>query len=187
MTSSCLVNYSKLWSEMPSQCTFDKHTKLAPWRRKHLNSCACSHSVFRRLVVFMLKELNLLRSYVGPRPTLWFSCSRRFSWSLTFFNPIFLPPAYSPAFIYFGRERGWWITCNYPTVLKEKNINIKSTTCSIYWLKSVLHEEKRREQENYNVGLRPTLWFSSCNTDFSQKIAQVVPFLFIFFSFKTVG
>jgi len=37
-------------------------------------------------------------------------------------NPIFLPTAYSPALIYFGRERGWWITCNYPTVLKEKNI-----------------------------------------------------------------
>jgi hypothetical protein len=26
-----------------------------------------------------------------------------------------------PALIRFGRERGWWITCNYPTVLKEKN------------------------------------------------------------------
>jgi hypothetical protein len=39
---------------------------------------------------------------------------------LTLFNPIFLPPTYSPALIYFGRERGWCITCNYPTVLKEK-------------------------------------------------------------------
>jgi hypothetical protein len=38
----------------------------------------------------------------------------------TEYNPIFLPPAYSPALIYFGRERGWWVTCNYPTVLKEK-------------------------------------------------------------------
>jgi hypothetical protein len=37
-------------------------------------------------------------------------------------NPIFLPTAYSPALICFGRERVWWITCNYPTVLKEKNI-----------------------------------------------------------------
>jgi len=37
-------------------------------------------------------------------------------------NPIFLPTAYSPALICFGRERGWWITCNYLTVLKEKNI-----------------------------------------------------------------
>jgi hypothetical protein len=70
-------------------------------------------------------------SYVGPRPTLWFSCSRRFSWSLTLSNPIFLPPAYSPALFYFGRERGWWITCNYPTVLKEKNRNRKSTTFAI--------------------------------------------------------
>jgi hypothetical protein len=40
---------------------------------------------------------------------------------LTLSNPIFLPAAYSPALICFGRERGWWITCNYPTVLKEKN------------------------------------------------------------------
>jgi hypothetical protein len=90
---------------------------------------------------------------------------------LTLSNPIFLPPAYSPALIYFGRERGWRITSNYYTVLKEKKINInrKSTTCVICWLKSVLHEEKRREQENHN--------------------AQVVLFLFvfIFFSFKTVG
>jgi hypothetical protein len=71
-------------------------------------------------------------------------------------NPILLPPAYSPALIYFGRERGWWITCNYPTVLKEKNRNRKSTTCAICWLKSVLHEEKRREQENHNVRRGPT-------------------------------
>jgi hypothetical protein len=35
-------------------------------------------------------------------------------------NLIFLPTAYSPALICFGRWRGWWITCNYPTVLKEK-------------------------------------------------------------------
>jgi len=41
-------------------------------------------------------------------------------------NPIFLPTTYSPALIYFGQERVWWITCNYPTVLKEKNINMNS-------------------------------------------------------------
>jgi hypothetical protein len=35
---------------------------------------------------------------------------------------MFLPTAYSQAIICFGRERGWWITCNYPSVLKEKNI-----------------------------------------------------------------
>jgi hypothetical protein len=40
--------------------------------------------------------------------------------NLTLSNPIFLPTAYSPALICFGRQRGWWITCNYPTVLKEK-------------------------------------------------------------------
>jgi hypothetical protein len=61
---------------------------------------------------------------------------------LTLSNPIFLPTAYSPALICFGRERGWWITCNYPTVLKERNR--KSTTCAICWLMFVLHEEKRR-------------------------------------------
>jgi hypothetical protein len=138
-------------------------------------------------------ELNPFWSYVRPCLTLWFSCSRRFSWSITLSNPIFLPPAYSPALIYFGRERGWWVTCNYPTVLKERNR--KSTACAICWLKSVLHEETCQEQENHNVGLRATLWFScsrrfsSCSTDFSQQIVQVVLFLFLFmfFSFKTVG
>jgi hypothetical protein len=40
---------------------------------------------------------------------------------LTLSNPIFLPTTYSPALICFGRERVWWITCNYPTVLKKKN------------------------------------------------------------------
>jgi hypothetical protein len=91
---------------------------------------------------------------------------------LTLSNPIFLSPTYSPALIYFGRERGWLITCNYPTVLKKKNINRNSTTCAICWLKSVLHEEKHREQENHNFG-----W----------QIAQFVLFLFLFFSFKNVG
>jgi hypothetical protein len=41
---------------------------------------------------------------------------------LTLSNSIFLPTAYSPALTCFGREQGWWIACNYPTVLKEKNI-----------------------------------------------------------------
>jgi hypothetical protein len=40
---------------------------------------------------------------------------------LTLSNSIFLSISYSPALICFRRERGWWITCNYPTVLKEKN------------------------------------------------------------------
>jgi hypothetical protein len=71
---------------------------------------------------------------------------------LTFSNPIFLPPAYSPALIYFGQERGWWITCNYPTALKEKNRNRKSTTCAICWLKSVLHEENRRTGSDSRAG-----------------------------------
>jgi hypothetical protein len=40
---------------------------------------------------------------------------------LTLSKPIFLPTAYFPALIFLGRERGWWITCNYPIILKEKN------------------------------------------------------------------
>jgi hypothetical protein len=32
---------------------------------------------------------------------------------------------YSPALICFGLERGWWITCNYPSVLKEKIIEVQ--------------------------------------------------------------
>ena len=66
--------------------------------------------------------------------------------SLTLSNPIFLPTAYSPALIYCGQERGWWITG---------------------WLKSVLHEEKCRTgsysgagkqmQKKKRVGQAPTV------------------------------
>jgi hypothetical protein len=44
---------------------------------------------------------------------------------LTLANPVFLPTAYSPALVCFGLERGWWITSNYPTVLKKKNMEIQ--------------------------------------------------------------
>jgi hypothetical protein len=102
------------------------------------------HFTFKSLTIV---DINIVCAviYVGV-------CSH-----LTLSNPIFFPPTYSPALIYFGRETGWWITCNYPTVFKEININRKSTTCAICWLKSVLHEEKRREQENHNVEGSPTL------------------------------
>jgi len=52
----------------------------------------------------------------------WWASGAGTSFPLTLSNPIFLPTTYSPALIYIGWERGWWITCNYPTVLKEKNI-----------------------------------------------------------------
>jgi hypothetical protein len=42
--------------------------------------------------------------------------------NFTLSKPIFLPTAYSPALICFGRGKGWWSTCNYPTVLKEKDM-----------------------------------------------------------------
>jgi hypothetical protein len=91
----------------------------------------------------------------------WWMGMKFFSFSivLTLSNPIFLPPAYSSAHIYFRQERGWWVTCNYPTVLKEKNR--KSTTCAICWLESILHEEKHQEQENHNVRQCATLWLYS--------------------------
>jgi hypothetical protein len=121
---------------------------------------------------------NPFRSYVGPRPTLWFSCSRCFSWSLILSNPIFLPPTYSPALIYFWREKGWWITCNYPTVLNETNIsrNRERATCAICWLKSVLHEEKRREQENHTLGRRTG---KSDSRKKSESIIFLFPTLFL--------
>jgi hypothetical protein len=46
-------------------------------------------------------------------------CSKHFVYVLTLSNPILMAPAYSPALLYFGREKGSWITCNYPTVLKH--------------------------------------------------------------------
>jgi hypothetical protein len=57
---------------------------------------------------------------------------------LTLSNPIFPPTAYSPALIYFGRERGWWITCSYPTVLKEKNMEKQKEYNLRYLLAKVL-------------------------------------------------
>jgi hypothetical protein len=57
--------------------------------------------------------LDLVRDYDFPVPNTFVA--------LTLSNPIFLPPAHSPALIYFGRERVWWIAYNYPTVLKKKN------------------------------------------------------------------
>jgi hypothetical protein len=77
------------------------------------------------------------------------------------FNPFqsnFSATRLLPSYYLFWTGKGWWITCNYPTVLKEKNRNRKSTICAISWLKSVLHEEKRREKENHRIGRSPTLW-----------------------------
>ena len=45
---------------------------------------------------------------------------------LTLSNPIFLPTAYSPALIYCGQERGWWITCWLKSVLKTKTKKLNS-------------------------------------------------------------
>jgi hypothetical protein len=58
--------------------------------------------------------------------------------ALTFSNPIFLPTAYSPALICFGWERGWWITCNCRTVLKEKNME-KQKEYNLCYLLAKVH------------------------------------------------
>jgi hypothetical protein len=57
---------------------------------------------------------------------------------LTLSNSIFLPTAYSPALISFGRERGWWIICNYPTVLEDKNIE-KEKEYNLRYLLAKVH------------------------------------------------
>jgi hypothetical protein len=106
---------------------------LGKWNVEGLDGFSCP----RRLLMADLSEhadterflsSEMLRCAAGNLICSAFSKERR-HFILTLSNPIFLPPAYSPALIYFGRERGWWITCNYPTVLKETNINRKSTTC----------------------------------------------------------
>jgi hypothetical protein len=60
--------------------------------------------------------LSLVIVSINVLPYTWHSCLYTLLLLLkllTLSNPIFLPPAYSPAFIYLGLERGWWITCPY--------------------------------------------------------------------------
>jgi hypothetical protein len=69
---------------------------------------------------------HFINSFGKLPPSILQTC--RYRWSclvLTLSNLIFLPTAYSTALICFGRERDWWITCNYPTVLKERNVEKK--------------------------------------------------------------
>jgi hypothetical protein len=65
-------------------------------------------------------------------------CFVEFVYFLTLPNTIFLPTAYSPALICFGWETGWWITCNYSTVLKEKNIE-KQKAYNLRYLLAKIH------------------------------------------------
>jgi hypothetical protein len=127
----------------------------------HVNAKVCSVDVVCRFQKLQkVKTVGLHLWSYSQHPALIHT--RHFQ--LTLSNPMFLPPAYSPALIYFGRERGWWIICNYPTVLKEKNRNIKSTTCAICWIKSVLHEENLRELESHNVGRHYDYYVMGCFT-----------------------
>jgi hypothetical protein len=75
------------------------------------------------------KNISFIRNYISesyasPYPTLqysvyplWCDVLRINPFQSNFFANRILSSAYL-----FGRERGWWITCNYPIVLKEKNI-----------------------------------------------------------------
>jgi hypothetical protein len=85
--------------------------------------------------------------------------------SLTLSNPIFLPTAHTPALIHFGWERGWWITCNYPTVLKEQNIekqkkyNLRYLLAKVHttWGKVSIRLRQRANKRNKNrIGRLPT-------------------------------
>jgi len=76
--------------------------------------------------------------------------------ALTLSNPIFLPTAYSPALIYFGQERGWWIICNYPTVLKntekqkEYNLRYLLATVRTTWGKASDRLRQRANKRDKN-------------------------------------
>jgi hypothetical protein len=71
---------------------------------------------------------------------------------LTLSNPIFPPHTPQHLFILVGKEVGGLLVIILQFLKKNMNRNRKRTTCAICLLKSVLHEEKRREEEN-----RPTL------------------------------
>jgi len=84
---------------------------------------------------------------------------------LTLSNPVFLPTAYSPALICSGRERGWWITCNYPTVLKDKKHKKQKEYNPLYllgkarttWGKASDRFQQQANKHNKNrVGRLPT-------------------------------
>jgi hypothetical protein len=82
-----------------------------------------------------------------------------------FQSNFFLPTAYSPALICFGRERGWWIACNYPTVLKKKNVEKQKEYNLRYLLAKVRTtwgkasdrlRQRAKKREKKHVGRPPT-------------------------------
>jgi hypothetical protein len=85
-----------------------------------------SHTPFSAIMLLLVPLSFLAETRSCSRPPLLLQTAFQIAQlhavrpSLTLSNPIFLPPAYSPTLIYFGRERGWWVTCKYPTVSKEK-------------------------------------------------------------------
>jgi hypothetical protein len=93
-----------------------------------------------------------------------------------------------------GISRG--LVCKFQRIVVSSSLlgwlNRKDEGTMIIWnLMNYQTQWHRVNPFRSYVGPRPTLWFScswhfsSCPTDFSQQIAQVV--LFLFFSFKTVG
>jgi hypothetical protein len=99
----------------------------------YLKICASSWSLAKVILYILftsIKSLVLekgtiekhLFPYCVLHPEYVWRGDEAYSQVLTLSNPIFLPTAYSPALICFVRGTGWWITCNYPRVLKEKNM-----------------------------------------------------------------
>jgi hypothetical protein len=115
-------------------------------------------NIYRKLIFSW--QNTALQDHTCPHDTVFTLLT------LTLSNPIFLPTAYSPALICFGRQRSWWITCNYPTVLKEKNMekqkeyNLRSLLAKVRttWGKASDRLRQRANKCNKNrVGRLPTL------------------------------
>jgi hypothetical protein len=79
-------------------------------------------------------------------------------YSLILSNPIILPTAYSPALIYFGWERGYErnrANTTHYQLFTSKHMACRETERvqpALRWLKSVLHEEKRRTGSDNGAG-----------------------------------
>jgi hypothetical protein len=87
---------------------------------------------------------DLIRHYDFPVPDAFLNL---YPFPIQFFCHPHTPQL---LFILGGKDGGLLVII---LVLKEKNRN--STTCTVCWLKFVLHEEKHMEQENHNVGRSP--------------------------------
>jgi hypothetical protein len=92
-------------------------------RSSHIHLCFCNVTYFSGEISTVVSRTILSAIYCshyynGVAVTLNYCNSSSVTNTLTLYNPIFLPPAYSPALIiYFGWERGWCITCNSSDIM----------------------------------------------------------------------